>query len=464
MWVSLLARTSGWIVLLQDFGPVSDFLVAIGAMGSDSRSPLVYNAIGTVIVMTHMMVPLMTLPIYTAMRNVPAVLTEAATSLGATPFRAFILVFVPNIIPGIGVAIVLGFVLSVGLYIVPALVGGANGQLLSSMIAIYGTETLDLNMAAAVGLILLVCVMVIFVLLTRVVSLQGHSMGTAAPVKSNKVAHSKNYSMTLVERIRHFGLQTSGGVITVFLILPLLVIIPMSLSSHSSLNLTDGMLALNPDAFSTRWYKAILGSNEWLVVFLNSFTIALFATTLAVALGFLAAIGMSRREMPFRNTFNSLLLLPMISPIVITAIGVYFFYSVFGLVGSMLGVMIAHVALIVPPIVFNSAAALSSQNPDLHRAALSLGASPFRSYCIIVAPLVMPAIATGAMFAFIGSFDEPVIAQFVTYSPDQFTFPQQMFSGIRNDMDPSLLAAGVLILLVSGLSYSVSQLVSRRRQ
>jgi putative spermidine/putrescine transport system permease protein len=176
-WTSLLVRTTSWIVLLQQQGVINDFLVATGLIGEDGRLSMIYNATGTVVAMTHILLPFMILPIYSVMKNIPPSYVRAARSLGATSFTAFWRVYFPNTIPGIGAGAILVFILAIGYYITPELVGGTSGTFISNRIAHHISASLNWGLAAALGTILLVIVLALYFLYDRIVGIDNMKLG-----------------------------------------------------------------------------------------------------------------------------------------------------------------------------------------------------------------------------------------------------------------------------------------------
>ena len=176
-WTSLLVRTTAWIAILQSQGVVNDLLVFFGVTADDSRFSLIYNMTGTIIAMTHILLPFMILPLYSVMKTIPPSYMRAARSLGATPTRAFIKVYMPQTIPGIGAGGLLVFILAIGYYITPALVGGQDGQLISNMIAYHMQKSLNWSLAAALGGILLAGVLVLYWAYDRVIGIDNMKLG-----------------------------------------------------------------------------------------------------------------------------------------------------------------------------------------------------------------------------------------------------------------------------------------------
>ena len=176
-WTSLLVRTTSWIVLLQNQGVLNNALVALGLIGDDGRLAMIYNMTGTFVAMTHVLLPFMVLPLYSIMRAIPPVQMSAASSLGASPLQAFVRVYWPQTLPGVGAGSLLVFILAIGYYITPALVGGSRGQLISNMIAYHMQTSLNWALAAALGGLLLVCVMALYWLYDRLVGVERMRLG-----------------------------------------------------------------------------------------------------------------------------------------------------------------------------------------------------------------------------------------------------------------------------------------------
>ena len=176
-WTSLLVRTSAWIALLQKQGVINDLLIWAGVLNEAGRLGMIHNATGTVIAMTHVLLPFMVLPLYSVMKNIPPSYMRAARSLGATPTRAFIRVYMPNTVPGIGAGAILVFIISIGYYITPALVGGQSGTLISNFIAYHLSSSLNWGLAAALGTILLVAVFLLYIVYDKIVGVDNMKMG-----------------------------------------------------------------------------------------------------------------------------------------------------------------------------------------------------------------------------------------------------------------------------------------------
>ncbi len=266
-----------------------------------------------------------------------------------------------------------------------------------------------------------------------------------------------------LERIWYYSFRVICGLIFIFLIGPIFVIIPLSFNAEPYFNFSAEMMALDADGYSTRWYKDFWEDSSWQQAVRNSFFIAFFATIISTFLGTLAALGLSRPEMPYRSPLMALLISPMIVPLIISAAGMYFFYSRIGLASTHLGVILAHAALGTPFVVITVTATLVGFDRTLIRAAQSMGATPTRTFFKVIVPLILPGVISGGLFAFITSFDEVVVVLFVG-SVDQRTIPWAMFSGIREQISPTILAVATILISISVLLLLTLEFLRRRSE
>ena len=259
---------------------------------------------------------------------------------------------------------------------------------------------------------------------------------------------------TPAERAWHWTLWTICALVLGFLILPILIIVPLSFSSGT-------FLTFPLPGLSLRWYQEFFTSAPWRLSLRNSMAVASAVTVLATTLGTLAALGLSRARLPGQSLLMALIVSPMIVPVVIVAVGVYFFYAPLGLTGSLVGLTLAHTALAVPFVVITVGATLQGFDPNQARAGASLGASPVVVFRRIILPLILPGVLSGALFAFVTSFDEVVVALFVT-GPAERTLPRQMFNGIRENISPVIAAAATLLIILSVALMTVMEGLRRR--
>ncbi|MFT6582207.1 MAG: putative spermidine/putrescine transport system permease protein [Alphaproteobacteria bacterium] len=285
------------------------------------------------------------------------------------------------------------------------------------------------------------------------------------------------------EKIWHYSYLMICALIFLFLIAPILVIIPLSFNVEPYFTFTYKMITFDPEGFSLRWYDQILTfgmSNPdlprdgawwrdtwenatWLHALKNSTIIGVASTLFATVIGTLAALGLSRPEMPFRRLIMALLISPMIVPLIITATGLFFFYSSAGLAHTFPGIIMAHAMLGIPFVIITVTATLSGFDHSLSRAAASLGASPITVFRQIILPLILPGVISGALFAFVTSFDEVVVVIFVA-SYDQQTIPLQMWNGIREQISPTILAVATILVIISIALLTAIELLRRRNE
>ena len=266
-----------------------------------------------------------------------------------------------------------------------------------------------------------------------------------------------------LETAWYYAFRALCAAIFIFLIGPIFVIVPLSFNAAPYFSFTPEMLSLDPDGYSLRWYADFWTDNNWRLAVRNSIVIAVFATLLSTALGTLAALGLSQSNMPYRSTLMALLISPMIVPLIISAAGMYFFYSRIGLASTHVGVILAHAALGTPFVVITVTATLVGFDRTLIRAAHNLGANPTVTFFRVIVPLILPGVISGALFAFITSFDEVVVV-LVVGSVEQRTIPWAMFSGIREQISPTILAVATLLVMMSIALLTTLELLRRRSE
>jgi putative spermidine/putrescine transport system permease protein len=261
---------------------------------------------------------------------------------------------------------------------------------------------------------------------------------------------------TLADKLGWWALRAACVGVLVFLLLPILVIVPLSFSDSS-------FLVYPIPGWSLKWYHNLFGSAEWARAAKNSFIIAPAATLVATSLGTLAAVGLARTNFPFKGLLMSLLIAPMVVPIVVVGVSTYLFFAPLGLADSYTALIIVHAALGAPFVLTTVLATLQGFNDNLVRASLSLGESPLRTFFRITLPVIAPGVISGALFAFATSFDEVVVVLFLA-GPDQLTLPRQMFNGIRENISPTIAAvATLLIIFTTALLLALEWLRGRRR-
>jgi len=264
-------------------------------------------------------------------------------------------------------------------------------------------------------------------------------------------------------KIGHYSYIIFCGFVFLFLIAPILVIIPLSFNAEPYFTFTEGMISLKSEAYSTRWYADIAKNPQWAFSAVNSIIVAVCSTLLATFLGTLAALGLSQSHMPYKSAVMGVLISPMIVPLIISAAGMFFFYSNIGLAQTLPGLILAHAVLGTPFVVITVTATLTGFDNSLTRASQSLGADSRRTFFKVQMPLILPGVISGALFAFITSFDEVVIVFFLA-GFEQRTIPRQMWAGIREQISPTILAVATILVLVSILLLTTVELLRRRSE
>jgi putative spermidine/putrescine transport system permease protein len=268
---------------------------------------------------------------------------------------------------------------------------------------------------------------------------------------------------TTGQRVWYYSFRVICGLIFFFLIAPIIVIIPLSFNAQDFFTFTPEMLRLDPEGFSLKHYRDFFSNASWQSSMWNSLKIAPMATLVSVTFGTLAAIGLSQPHVPFRRAIMAILISPMIVPLIISAAGMYFFYSRIGLQGTYFGVVLAHAALGIPFVIITVTATLVGFDRSLTRAAANMGADPVTTFFRIQMPLILPGVISGGLFAFITSFDEVVVVLFVG-SAGQKTLPWQMFIGLREQISPTILAVATLLVAISIMLLATVEMLRRRSE
>ena len=266
-------------------------------------------------------------------------------------------------------------------------------------------------------------------------------------------------------RIWHYTYLTICGLVFFFLIAPLFVILPLSFNAEQYIHFSAKMLALDPEGFSLRWYEDMIygTKNPWGLAAKNSIIIAFFATIGSTILGTVAALGLSSRHMPYKAAFMALLISPMIVPLIISGTAIFFFMAKVGLAATHTGIILAHIILGTPFVVITVTATLTGFDHSVTRAATSLGSNPVNTFMKITLPLILPGVISGALFAFVTSFDEVVVVLFLA-GLENTTIPIQMWVGLREQLSPTIMAVATCLIVMSTLILVSAELLRRRSE
>jgi putative spermidine/putrescine transport system permease protein len=467
---SSLVRTFAWEVLLGRLGIVN---VAAQALHLGSLE-LLFTSAAVVIGLVHLCLPLMILPLVGVMQQIDRNLFRGATSLGAGPLEIFIRIFIPLTRTGIQTGCVLVFAYAVGAFITPAILGGQSGMMLGVIVQLAIEHFADFGFAAAVAVVLTAAVFIVLAvyhgLFRRVDWLAG-----ATPTRSScgrlyrKHASPTGPKAMPWSRFVHFAarlldktgvthnpgpLRVYNSIIAAFLLLPQLVAIPISLSATRS-------LIFPPHGLSLKWYTNALGP-PWLPAAVTSIEVASVVAVLATALATLAAVATARSLSPRTGRLmTNLILLPLLTPAVVSGVALYLAFLPLGFTDSILGLIMAHTALVLPFAFLIVAAAVRSLNPNYESAAFSLGAARLTVLRRIVLPLVRTGISVSLLFAFLISFDEAVVTLFLSGLHVE-TLPRRMFEAVTLESDPTVGVVATLSLAVAAAVFGGWTWLSRR--
>lgn len=244
--------------------------------------------------------------------------------------------------------------------------------------------------------------------------------------------------------------------VILFLILPIFVILPISFSSAE-------YLTFPPPGFSLQWYIKLFSDYQWIGSIQKSLLVGILTTTLSLILGIMAAIGIKKSKFKWKDTVQNIFLIPILVPSIIIAIAIYKFESQVGLIGTTLGIVIAHTILAFPFVFVTVLSGLNDLDVNLENAALILGANPWQALFRVTLPIISPSVISGALFAFSTSFDELVVTLFISGISSK-TLPVQMWDGIRNEIDPTIAAVSSIIISSLIFIMIVSQFLKINRQ
>ncbi len=446
-WTSALVRTTAWIVLLQRNGVLNELFISAGLI--DAPLAFVYNLSGVLIGMTHVLMPFVVLPLYAAFRAVDRSLIQAAEGLGAGASAIGRRILLPLTMPGVIAGGTIVFMSAIGYYITPALMGGPGQQMIAMLIAENINRTLNWGLAAALSVMLLVATLIVFAFFQRAFGLDrlmssGAGRGVSSTLGDGRRKRSAGGKATAV----------AGVLVALFLIAPIVIVFPMSLGASP-------FLEFPPESYSLRWFESFFSERRWMTGVWNSLQAAAVAIAISVPLGTLAALGVDRIGRRARPWLEAMIILPMVIPVIILAVGLFYLLAPFNVLGSPVTLGIAHSVLASPFVFITVRSALKGFDRNEEAAALSLGASWPVMFRRVMLPAIAPGMMAGAVFAFIQSFDDVVLALFLTNIRSR-TLPRIMYEGIAHEIDPTIIAVSVLVILVSILLLVIHLFLSRR--
>ena len=491
---SFLVRSYALIILLSDRGLVNSVLTELAI--TDQPIQLVYNTFGVYVGMVHIMLPFMILPLFGVMNNLDRRLVGAAHSLGAGPVLGFVRIYLPLSFPGVFSGCLIVFVLSLGFFITPALLGGLGDVMLVNLISVQVSRLGNWEFASAASVVLLIatlCVVVFFRLCSgsstgqMLFATDGRQPSPERSRKPSRLLHNtplqrqidrlrklvfsaahryrakrRNRYLSLDRPARRHGdllIACVVCLVLLFLIMPSLIVIPMSFSSAE-------FITFPPPGWSVKWYQTYFDRPDWLVATANSFQVAVLTTVMSTVLGTLAAYGLVRGTSRFKQTIVLFVVSPIVVPPVVLGVGLYGFFVDTGLFGTKWGLALAHSIGATALVTITVSATLARYDFTLVRAAMSLGAGPVAAFRKVTLPIIRPGIIAGGVFAFIHSFDELVMTMMVA-GVQLETLPLKMWRNIKNEIDPVIAAVSVLLIALPVIWVTVlilSQRIPTRKE
>lgn len=459
-WAGVLMRTFGWYLILGRNGVLNSLIKSVGFQ--DSPPQLIYNYSGVMIGMINAYMPLAVLVMVSAMKAIDSRFLSAAATLGAGRGRTFWQVYFPLSMPGLVSALLLIFISSLGTFVTPALLGGVGEVMIAQAIIDQVQQVLDWGFAGAVATLLLVTTLAIFGLYSLTFGIETLTGQRAIGGRSRWSTLGKRTGMRLtsllgggcdlVERMverrgrptsaarasRSFFLWPVSLLILLFLIAPIIVLVPISFTSSS-------FIQWPPQGFSGRWYLSILTSDVWLRAAARSIAVAALAAVLALVITVPAAIAITRRRHAGQEALIGLLLAPMIVPHILLAVALFFTFAKLNMVGSDLGLVLGHTVICLPYTLITLMATLSTYDRRLDQAADVLGASTLQRLRFVTLPVIQSGLIAAFLIGFVTSFEELTIAMFVTGGLSA-TLPKQLWSDMLLAVSPELAAVSTLML------------------
>jgi len=474
-WTSFLVRTFAWVVLLGRNGVINWALTRLGII--DQPLNLLYSFPAVVIGMVHALMPLAILTMLSVMENIDRRLTSAAATLGARPGTVFWRVYFPLSLPGVAAGALMVFVTAIGFFITPTLLGGRHQTMITQLIIDQVMQALNWGFAGAISVLLLVVVLLVFVVYDRMVGLSTMA-GDSGRARAAKPGGSLGRRfgdavLTVLGSVtdaliglwpRRRGKPTREGssrtlwvvviALLVFLSAPAFLMLPLSLDSASG-------LAWPPQGVSLQWYQQVADSPLWAEAIVRSLLVGAGTGVLAMLIGTPAAFLLVRGGLRGKVAILGFVLAPIVVPRVILAVGVFYFFAKIGLVGSSLGLTLAHTVVAVPYVVITMMAVLRNYDTRLDQAAHSLGARPWATLRHVTFPILGAGLLSSFLFAFATSFDELTIALFTTGGLST-TLPKQFWDEVTMQVSPVIAAVSTCLFVFMAVLISVADRLRRR--
>jgi putative spermidine/putrescine transport system permease protein len=449
---NVLVRTFAWVAILGRHGLVNAMLLGLGL--ASKPLPLLFSEPAVLLALVHSSIPMMVFALVSVLRRIDGRILLAAHTLGANPLRAFLDNVIPLAIRGIQSGVIIVFLFTMASFIAPAFLGNQRQQMLAQLIQAEIETGADWAFAAALGITLAAVATIIVVALSTLAQYfsRWQRPGSLPAVQPKEQARQADKALLRKpvalpkSRLEFPAMWRLGSrltvpaylvVISIFILLPLVVLFPVSFSSAE-------VLIFPPPGYSLQWFEKVLGDPAWVAAALTSLRIGSATCVTTLVLAVLTVLGFGRHSR-FQGTAEAMVLSPMTVPAVVYALGAYLAFARVGLVDTETGIILAHTVLIFPVVYLVVSATYSSIDPWLSLAAASLGANPWRIFRTVVVPLLMPGLAVGALLAVLLSFDESVASIFLS-NLRVTTLPRKLWDGIRFDSSPEPAAVSAMLL------------------
>lgn len=465
-FIAILIRTYSWMVLLGRNGPINKLALWLGIY--DEPMQLLFNRGAVLLGMTAVLLPVMVLSIYSSVARLDSSLTRAAAASGAGPIATFWRVLLPLTLPGAGAGFLLVFVMGLGFFITPTLLGGPADQMFAMHITQQSNFVTSEGFLQALGVVLLVITLIVVGVAGRFLGFEflwgggklseNHAVKTGTRVLGKAATPRRTIAMMLADTIGwpllrllsmlpgvvgKLTVNAMGFFVIATLMVPIIVVMIISFSRST-------YLSFPPPSYSLRWYEKFFTDSAWIEAFANSLTIAVISAVFAVALGASAAMGIVRSNIKGKTLIMLLLVSPVIVPPVVLGLSLYSLFIQVGLDGTIVGLAAAHAIGGLPIVVVILSASLQGVDRNLERAAALHGASPLTVFRTVTLPAIAPGLSAAAFFAFLHSFDELVLSLFLT-SPRLETLPLRLWADVNYQLNPVLAVVSTLeVLLVVG--------------
>ncbi|MDX8455288.1 ABC transporter permease subunit [Mesorhizobium sp. VK9D] len=475
LFTAFLIRTYAWIIILGREGIINNMLVRLGLVSQPL--PLLNTTFAVIVGMVHVLIPMAIFTMYSAMARIDHDFARAAQILGAKPIQAFLRVYFPMSLPGVFSAGVLNFIVAIGFYITPALLGGPSDTMISQLIVTQMTTLLNFELSYASSIVLLLVTIATLFFASLFIPLEMIWSSSVAQVPGRS-SGSQSWALISAKRLSQPVLIAVEGLIhmatkplltgksrwlwaytivmLVFLTAPLVVVVVLSFSSSP-------FVVFPPPGFSLQWWQKLGNATDWHMSFIFSAQLGLSSALVATIIGTMGAFWLVRTQLPIKRSLFLFSLSPLMVPVVIIATSLYVFEARIHVLGSFIGLVIGHVLLSVPYVIVVMAAALRGFDESLEKAAAVHGARPMQVLRFVTLPILKPALLTAGLLAFLTSFDELLVSIFLLGRQTP-TLPMKFWGDIKFQVNPLLSTASTFIVALVVLSILLAQWIRVRHE